>query len=560
MRTLHTAGTLALLVAAAALLASAPASIGGCAEPRAPRDRDAAVQETADAGREPAAASACRAGDAARRATLLHLTAAQYRDSVQDLLGLTDDELPELALPPDPAPDGLAVGEQLSDLHVERHLRAAELLAARAVQHLDRLLDCDRIGAGDDDTCAARFIADFAARAYRRPVATAELEQLLALHARVRAEHDFTASLQVVVQAVLSSSSFLYHLTPSTGAPRGYELASRLSFFLWNSGPDAALLEAAGAGRLERAADVATQAQRMLDDPRAQRGLRALYREWLELDGLHTLTKDPHVHPEYDAALARNLRASLERFLDDALAADDAVAALLLGGSDYRNARLAGLYGPAEVTGERLQPVAVDPDQRAGLLTHPALMAMLGKPNQSDPVQRGRFVREVLLCQPLAQPPSELILAAPDPDPTLSTRELFADHSAEPLCAGCHRAIDPIGFGFEHYDGLGRFRTHDNGVAVDAHGELTGTLDADGPFEGAIELSAKLAQSSDVRACIARQLLRRALPGGEAEKACVDQLAHVFAAGDLRALRLAIVQSDAFLAGASASSSAEPPP
>jgi hypothetical protein len=196
--------------------------------------------------------------------------------------------------------------------------------------------------------------------------------------------------------------------------------------------------------------------------------------------------------------------------------------------------------------------VSVDAEQRAGLLTHPALMAMLGKPNQSDPVQRGRFVREVLLCQPLAQPPSELILAAPDPDPTLSTRERFADHSAEPLCAGCHRAIDPIGFGFEHYDALGRFRVRDHGVTVNAEGELTGTLDADGPFDGALELSARLAQSSDVRACVARQLLRRALPGGEVEPACVDQLARAFAGGDLRALQLAIVRSDAFHTGASA--------
>lgn len=533
-------------------LALASALLGACDTAPAGGERRRGRAEAAGSDASVVAPGACAVADVAESGAAMpvRLTRVQYRNAVADLLGLRTEDLPELGLPPDPAAQGLARGEGVPALLAERYFTSAEQLAAHAVRDLDTLLGCDR-GRDGDAACARSFIAAFGRRAYRRPLHDAERAALFELYAGIRVQLGFSAAIQAVVQALLASPRFLYLPPSGEELPGGYAVATQLAAFLWNSAPDDALLDAAADAQLERAAGIAAQAQRMLADVRAARGLRDFYRDWLgleALDGHGALAKDPGVYPELEAALARDLRASLERFLDEALSSEHAVSALLRGGFDYRNARLAAVYGAAGVQGEALQRVTPEPARHAGLLTHPALLGMLGKPNQSDPVQRGRFVRERLLCQTLPQPPSELILAAPDPDPTRSTRQRFADHAAEPLCAGCHRLLDPIGFGFEHYDGIGRFREMDNGVRVNAEGELRATLDADGAFEGAIELSERLAGSADVHACITRQLLRRALAGREPSAACVEHLASELesSGGDLRALRVAISASGVF--------------
>jgi hypothetical protein len=200
--------------------------------------------------------------------------------------------------------------------------------------------------------------------------------------------------------------------------------------------------------------------------------------------------------------------------------------------------------------GEGFERVSLDPKQRAGLLTQASLLAVNAKPNQSSPVHRGKFVRERLLCQPLPPPPNNVNIQPPDVDPKATTRQKFAQHSSDPYCAGCHKLMDPIGFGFESYDGIGQFRTKDHGLPVDASGELTGTRDSDGKFDGAIELAARLGDSAEVRECVATQWFRFGYGHGEekADSCAMSQLQDAFRAADynVKELLVALTRTDAF--------------
>jgi hypothetical protein len=232
------------------------------------------------------------------------------------------------------------------------------------------------------------------------------------------------------------------------------------------------------------------------------------------------------------------------------------------------NAELRAFYGPDVVGGEpaepggfrRLaldpfgrgdfEPVALDPARRAGFLTHASVLSVLAKPDQSSPVHRGKFIRERLLCQTLPPPPNDVEIKPPAVRPGIPTRRRFEQHSADPSCSGCHLLMDPIGFGFEHYDGVGLFRERDQGAPVDASGEILGSGDADGPFDGAVELAHRLAESEEVRSCVVMQWFRFGY--GRAEQAddqcSMAELERAFAESghNIKALLLALTQTDAF--------------
>jgi hypothetical protein len=194
--------------------------------------------------------------------------------------------------------------------------------------------------------------------------------------------------------------------------------------------------------------------------------------------------------------------------------------------------------------------VTLAPERRGGILRLGAVLAAHAKPNQSSPVHRGKFVRERLLCQPLPPPPAGLAITAPDVDPHATTREAFAEHAADPVCATCHDLMDPIGFGFERYDGIGRHRDTDHGLPIDATGDLADTSDANGPFDGLPELAAKLAASEDVRRCVVTQWFRfgHGRPESEEDRCTLQRLQTVFAASGYRVrdLLVALTQTDAF--------------
>lgn len=485
---------------------------------------------------------------------LTRLTRHQYDNTVRDLLGTS--LTPGRSLPADDDTDGFEVGLTISPLLIEEYAGAAERLAEEAVSDLPGLLGCDPAA---DATCTDRFVERFLTRAYRRPPTAEERARHASLLAMGRDAYDLSTGVQMVVEAALQSPHFLYRAEWEGAGPgedatpvTGYAAASRLSYFLWNTMPDDELFAAAGAGALDDPDDIAAQARRMMLHPNAVQGLRSFVRQWLGVAELDRISKDPALHPGFDAEVGRDLEASfLATFEDVVLDGDGRLDTLLLGEHAFVNARIAPLFGVEAELGEELVRLPLDGSRRRGILTHPALLSLLAKPNQSDPVHRGKFVRERLLCQNLPAPPDDIAIVAPDPAPGLTTRERFAEHSSNDTCRGCHQLMDPIGFGFEHYDATGAWRDTDQGAPVDASGEVLLADDADGPFDGAPQLAEQLAGSDLVRACVARQMMRFALRRVEtaADGCSVDDVTAAFAQSghDLRELMIAVTRTDAFL-------------
>lgn len=483
------------------------------------------------------------------------LTRIEYDHAIEDLLG--DTTRPARAFAPDDVTTGFEVGGAVSPLLVEQYLETATSIATRATEDLASLTGCPSDGTVGDEACARTFVERMGRRAYRRPLTSEESASLLELYRTGAGLEDHRTGIQLVLEAMLVSPSFLYHVESAVpGAASdalveldGFEVASRLSFFFWRSIPDDELLDAAEAGELADPANVEMQARRMLDDERGQRGIRDFHRQWLGLDRLGTLERDPTIYPEYSDALADDMRASLDLFLDEVMHSGS-LESLFQADFAYVNERLAPIYGVEGITGTDMQRVLVDPTARSGLLTHPALLTLLGKSNQSDPIHRGVFVRQRLLCQQLPPPPDDVDLTVPDLEPGLTTRERFDQHRDEPRCAGCHQLIDPIGYGFEGYDGIGRFRTSEEGQSIDASGEVLSGGDASGAFEGVVELSDQLVASDAVRACVARQWFRYATGRIESsDDVCtLGELDRRFEESgyDVRELMVALVTTDAF--------------
>jgi len=215
----------------------------------------------------------------------------------------------------------------------------------------------------------------------------------------------------------------------------------------------------------------------------------------------------------------------------------------------FVNQELAHAYGIPGITGTALQQVSVDPTQRSGILTELSVLTALGKPDRSSPVLRGKFVREQLFCQTIQPPPANLVITPPVVTPGVSTRDAFSEHSTEEPCKSCHQLMDPIGFGFENFDGIGEYRTVDQGIPVDASGTLTQT-DIDGNFNGAIDLASKLTQSQEVDDCVVTEWFRYTFGRGDtsADACSLDTAKRSFSASshDMRELLIALTQTDAF--------------
>jgi hypothetical protein len=332
-------------------------------------------------------------------------------------------------------------------------------------------------------------------------------------------------------------------------------MGSRLSFFLWGSMPDASLFAAAQARQLGTAAEVRAQALRMLSDPRARETVRYFTDMLFGLSGVDRIAKNPQQFPELTRAIPSLLKQESERFLDHVIweGAGD-LKTIFTAKFSFMNAELARYYGvdgrPDAPTGATFQRMDLDPTRTAGLLTHAGLMATLTPGTQTNPVLRGLFVRKNLLCAPPPAPPPALMVKEPDPDPSLTTRERFKAHSADRDCYTCHKLLDPIGFTFEHYDPIGRWRDTDNGKPIDSTGEIVFT-DVAGPVNDAVELAVRLSESHDVEKCIVRQWLTYGYGRGETpEDACtLASIERAFTAsgGRIQELLVALTQTDAFL-------------
>ncbi len=491
---------------------------------------------------------------------LRRLTASQYNHTIRDLLGISDDVAADFSPDERIGPFHSNVAAPVGDLQVEQYMDAAEEVAVLATADLSALLPCDPTATGEDE-CAEQFITSFAPKAYRRPVDADEIATLKQVFNEGRTEGDFANGIRVVVQAILQSPFFLYHVETGQGAVTDgsmvvltdHEVAARLSYFLWDTMPDDTLRAAADAGELQAASGLEDQVDRMLADPRAREGIGSFHQQWLGVDEVDGVEKNAEFFPAFSPALAAAMKRETADFANYVVLEGDATLETLLTAefTVTDDPELLALYGatlpPDHSPGD---PVDLPAGQRSGLLTQASVMAEHAHVDQTSPVHRGQLVRENLLCQLLPPPPPDVNNTPPTVEPGTSTRERFDEHRANPACAACHNLIDPLGLTFENYDAVGAWRTMEGTIAVDASGEIIGTQEIDGPVANAVALAHELASSTIVQQCVARQWFRFAF--GRAEKpedTCTnDNLDQVFADSghDVRALIKQLVVSDAF--------------
>ena len=480
------------------------------------------------------------------------LSHAEYDRTVRDLLGTT--LAPGRAFAADREVRGF--DNHAAALHVppvlaEQYLEAAHALADEV--DVAALLGCEP--AALSEGCGEAFVARFGRRALRRPLAEDEALELVGFLDEAAAAYGPEEAVRLLVAALLQSPDFLYRLedeAPETAEVGPYELASRLSYFLWGSTPSDALLDAAASGALATREGVEAEAVRLLSDARAREQVDHFHRQWLELAEVERLAKDPALQPGWDPALAGAAGDGLLAFARHVVfEGEGTVEELLLAPYGFGDERVAALHGasPPDASGR----FELDPEVRVGLLGQAGFLAVFAKPSQSSPVQRGRFVRERLLCQDILPPPGDVVLQVPDASvegAAATTRERYARHTSETACYACHRLMDPIGFGLEHFDEVGAYRSRDGGQPVDATGEILEGGDAEGAFDGAPALAARLAGSERVRRCLATQWFRFAAgreeqPDDGCARNAIEQ-AFADAGGDLRELLVAIAASDTF--------------
>lgn len=430
-------------------------------------------------------------------------------------------------------------------LGADRYLRAAETVTASLGEAVPVC--------GADRSCLDEVLDELGTRAFRRPLEPGEREILLGLHEEVRAVDTDVAARDALVQALLQSPQFLYRVESagSGGALDGYGLATRLAFFLWGEGPDAALLARASSGGLDAPEGVAATVDDMLEDPRARNGVADFVEQWMGTARVESLQRDAQRFPQWDAALASALREETRAFAGHVVFdGEGTLSALLTAPYTVTGPEGARIYG---LERDEVGVLPLDPGERAGILTQPAALATGAHDNQTSITLRGLMVRERILCQPLPLPPDDLDITLPPLDDELSTRERFARHSQDPACSGCHTLMDPVGLGFEHFDPIGAWRdAESSGVLVDASGHLSGAPDAslDGHFYGVPELAQRLAASPSVSECFARNAVRFAWARdpGLHESCAVARAATALedSGGDIRSLLGSIATDPAF--------------
>ena len=351
----------------------------------------------------------------------------------------------------------------------------------------------------EEDSCAEEILSHLMRRAYRRPVTEVDLRKPLELYREMKASDGFEAGIEMGLAAILVSPEFLFRIEqdPIGLEPRtpyrisDLELASRLSFFLWSSIPDEELLEVATRGQLSKPAVLEHQVHRMLADPRALNLVTNFASQWLHLRNLEAITPDKRIFPDFDDNLRQAFRRETELFVESILREDRSVLDLLRADYTFVNERLAKHYGIPHVYGSRFRRVTFDEGSvRGGLLRHGSILAVTSFATRTSPVLRGKWILDNLLGVSPPPPPSDVpdLLERKTVGRELSMRERLAEHRDKAACRSCHRLMDPVGFALENYDAIGRWRTVEAGVPIDASGELwEGTR-----FDGVAELEEAL--------------------------------------------------------------------
>jgi hypothetical protein len=412
-----------------------------------------------------------------------------------------------------------------------------------------RIFVCDPASGAKPGECARTILARLAFQAYRRPVTEEEVSKLVRFVDLARQQGEpFERGIQVALQAILVSPHFLFRIErdPADAGREGvhrvndHELASRLSYFLWSSMPDAELFRLAEAGILRQPEVLEAQARRMLGDLKSQALIDNFAGQWLELRNLPSATRDPERFPAFDQELLQAMRRETELFFADIMGADRSILDFLDGRYTYVNERLARHYGISGVEGEQFRRVALDGRQRSGVLTQASVLTVSSYPTRTSPVLRGLWLLENILGAPPPPPPAVVPALNEEAVGTAATlRERLEQHRADPSCAVCHERMDALGFALENYDAIGGWRTHDGALLIDA----SGVLPEGKSFNNAAELKAILrGQASEFTKNLAEKMLIYALGRGleQYDRPVITQITRRMAEGDYRFSRLVI--------------------
>jgi mono/diheme cytochrome c family protein len=423
---------------------------------------------------------------------------------------LSPVQMPEVAVmqtpfPPDDRSYGWERGTAVSKEWVGATTDAAMDVAGYVAARLPELAGVND-DAQDRGAKLRGFCRTFAERAFRRPLSDAEKQQLV--DRQFDGVPDLDLAVKRVLIRVMIAPEFLY--PGSSGAPAGYATASRLALVLWDSLPDPALLKAAAEGKLSTREQIAQQARRMLEDPRARLKARQFLLAWLRVDQSPELVKDAKKFPDFDTSLAADLRTSLEMFLDDIVSSDSAdFRQLMLDDDMFLNGRLAKFYGADLGPDSDFTKVKLD-GQRSGVLTHPYMLATFAYPGESSPIHRGVFIIRGMLGVTLRPPANASFTPLPpEQHPDLTTRERIALQTNQESCVGCHAVINPLGFALERFDAVGRHREMENGKSIDVSGHYQTRTGSDAHFAGARELAAFLADSDEAHDAFAQQMFQQ---------------------------------------------------
>ncbi len=486
---------------------------------------------------------------------LRRLSREEYDATIKDLFGF--DSQWGHAFVPDIVSGGFhnnANALRVTPLLADQIGRAADEIATKVMETPANILPCD-LGVDGPTVCATKFIEIVGKRVFRHPVTTTEVDRYMVLFNKIAATEGFYEGIEAVLSAMLQSPNFLYRaelgdpaLPASTSRIRltPHEIATELSYMLWGTMPDAELITAADNNELQTPEQIEAQAKRLLEDPRSDKMIEQFVMSWLELDRLDASPKDAATYPQWNEQLKSAMRAETLMFVKHVIRNGEGTLSELLDARyTFANADLAAFYGlaaPAVPPGE-FGEVNLTGTNRSGILTHGSILATHGKPAGSSPTHRGKLVRERLLCQLLPPPPPGIVAQPPPVNPTKSTRERYSLHNTESLCRSCHELVDPIGFAYEHFDGIGRYRADENGLPIDSTGEILATDQTNVKFDGAPQLASVLAQSPDVQACYARQWIRYGYGLlDEGPLSCLsDSVAADFQSGNLKVLDLLVM-------------------
>ncbi|MGE0790921.1 MAG: DUF1592 domain-containing protein [Sandaracinaceae bacterium] len=494
-------------------------------------------------------------------APIRRLSRAEYLATVHDLF--PDADAPGFELVSDPADHGFENRAELLNpqpLLIEQYADYAAEVAAQLIEDPSTWMPCDAASAGED-ACGRTFIATIGQRIFRRPLTDDEVDRYFAFLSSERDMADFETGVQLTLEAMLQSPQFLYRI--ELGDPSGpaiadgalaltpHEVATRLSYLVWGSAPDDALLGRASAGELATPDQREEEARRMLEDPRAAAMLVELHREWLDFDAIDDEPKDPMRYPGYDA-MASDIREESDRFIARVMwQGEGTFRALLTSRETEVNDTLAELYGTSAPPSGQWAPATLDGTERAGILTRANFLAGRAHRLEGSPPLRGIYVFERFLCRPPPSPPPTADLSEPAASGSgaRTNRQLFEERTSPDACRGCHSTFSGLGYAFERYDAVGRYRAVDNGLPVDSSGTFLAGSE-DWSFDDGVALSERLADSDEALSCVAGHVVGYA--GGRVttvEDQCrVADLFGAFEAsgGDLRELLVAYARQDAF--------------